>query len=265
MPEFPLDTATALTKISQDRFQSDEGGAYWNFQSAFGGWALAVAYSAVHKACPQDSALASVTASFMKPLPEKGLVIDVRSLREGRRTNFLRTEFHASETSTDVTFAADLVFSDLRDKPLDYAAKFPSVASPEEIERMPDSPGPRFLSRYDQRMCLGKAFSVQDRPHSAVWVRDVSDRPWDTKALLAVSDTPMPRSFFLDTTPRFGATVQYDFHMHCSPTELAQLGSDFVLVEVNADVVRQGRFSQRARIWSREGQLLAVSNQLAFY
>lgn len=265
MPDFPLDTATELTALSDGRRQSNGGAAYWNFQSAFGGWALALAFSAIQQAKPQVGMLASTSAAFMKPLPEKGLVVDIRMLREGRRTNFLRTEFFADEASQAPIFAADMVFSDLRDKALDYTTDFPAVKEPAVSVPIPNSPGPKFLSKYEQRVALGKPFSKQERPHSAVWVRDTSERPWDEKALLAVSDTPMPRTFFLDTMPRFGATVSYDLHVLCSREDLAAQGSDFLLAEVNSDRVGRGRFTQTTRIWSKSGQLLAVSNQLAFY
>lgn len=261
----PLDQAIELTPLSDGRLQSDGGGAYWNFQSAFGGWALALACSAIQKANSQTGDLASVTASFMKPLPEQGLVVDVRTLREGRRSNFYRTEFFADAASHEPTFAADLVFCDLRDKPLEYSATAPDVLPLAKSEPIPDSPGPRWLNKFEQRVCLGKPFSKQERPHSAVWVRETSGRPWDHKSILAVSDTPMPRTFFLDAMPRFGATVQYDLHMHCSGSDLAALGSEFILVEANADVLGCGRFTQQTRIWSATGQLLAISNQIAFY
>lgn len=265
MSQYPLDEATQLTALSDTRLQSNGGAAYWNFQSAFGGWALALAYSAIQQVKPQDSMLASVNASFIKPLPAEGMVIDVRSLREGRRTNFLRTEFFADEASPEPIFATDMVFSNPRDKELDYMADFPEVMAPEDAPRIPDTPGPKFLSRYEQRLCVGTAFTAQERPRSAAWVRDTADRPWDEKALLAVSDTPMPRTFFLDTTPRFGATVTYDLHGLCTREELAAQGSGFLLVEASSDRVGKGRFSQTTRIWSAQGQLLAISNQLAFY
>ncbi|MEO1648204.1 MAG: thioesterase family protein [Pseudomonadota bacterium] len=265
MTDFPLDNATELETISDTRFKSSAGEAYWNFTSAFGGWALALGYSAVQKACPQTGMLASATASFLKPLPSSGLEIDVRPLREGRRTNFIRTEFSGEGEASDLVFAGDYVFSDMKAKELDYSGDFPEVKAPDEAPRLPDTPGPKFLSRYEQRVALGQPFSAQERPHSAFWVRDTADRPWDAKALLALSDTPMPRTFFLDTTPRFGATVQYDLHVMCSAQELEACGSDFLLVEASSDRVYSGRFSQVTRIWSREGRLLAISNQLAFY
>ncbi|MEM9312098.1 MAG: thioesterase family protein [Pseudomonadota bacterium] len=267
MANFPLDKATALEAVSQTRFKSSGGEAYWNFSSAFGGWALALGYAAVQEARPQTGMLASATASFLKPLPESGMMIDIRLLREGRRTNFVRAEFSPETGAQDdaLVFAADYVFSDIKDKPLDYTCAFPEVIAPEDAPPLPTEPGPKFLSRYDQRVALGQPFTAQERPHSAFWVRDAADRHWDAKALLALSDTPMPRTFFVDTTPRFGATVQYDLHVMCSAEELAACASDYLLVEASSDRVYSGRFSQVTRIWSRDQRLLAISNQLAFY
>ncbi|MEM7689660.1 MAG: thioesterase family protein [Pseudomonadota bacterium] len=265
MTDYPLDTATRLESLSDARLKSSAGEAYWNFTSAFGGWALALGYSAVQQARPQSGMLASATASLLKPLPADGMEIDVRALREGRRTNFIRTEFCGEGDQDAPVFTANYVFSDMKEKALDYTCDFPEVKAPQDSDRLPDTPGPKFLSRYEQRVALGQPFSAQERPHSALWVRDTADRPWDAKALLALSDTPMPRTFFLDSTPRFGATVQYDVHVMCSAEELAACGSDFLLVEATSDRVYSGRFSQVTRIWSPERRLLAISNQLAFY
>jgi len=265
MTQFALDTATKLTSVSDTCVRSDGGEMYWNFQSAFGGWALALGYSAIQQAVPQSAMLASTTASFLRPLPQAEIDIDVRPLRDGKRTSFLRTEFAAKDEADAPLFTANYVFSDMKDKALDYACDFPEVKSPEDSTLLPGTPGPKFLSRYEQRVALGTPFSAQERPHSALWVRDCEDRPWDAKALLAVSDTPMPRTFFVDPTPRFGATVQYDCHVFCSQDDLDAIGSDFLMIEATSDRVFSGRFSQTTRIWSPTRKLLAISNQIAFY
>ena len=265
MSDYSLDTATALSQTAEMQFQSEGGDAYWNFQSAFGGWALALGFSAVSRAVPDAPTLASVTASFLQPLPQDPITIDVRTLRQGRRTQFHRAEFSNPVKSDDPIFTADYVLSDMKEKPLDYSCEFPDVKPPEDAPRLPDTPGPKFLSRYEQRVAMGKPFSAQERPASAFWVRDAAGRPWDEKALLAVSDTPMPRTFFVDPTPRFGATVTYDLQVFCTRDDLAELGDGFVLVEATSDRVFSGRFAQTTRIWSPSKKLLAISNQLAFY
>ena len=42
MSSYPLDAATELETLSETRLKSTGGEAYWNFTSAFGGWALAL-------------------------------------------------------------------------------------------------------------------------------------------------------------------------------------------------------------------------------
>ncbi|WP_067489453.1 acyl-CoA thioesterase II [Erythrobacter sp. CCH5-A1] len=265
MAQYTLDQATNLTQLDDGTFLSPDGAAYWNFRSAFGGWALALAFEAARAARPGLPLLASTTAHFMKPLPEHGLALAVRLMRTGRRTDFLRVEGFAQEDRQAPLFAVDFVFSNAQDGALDYTAACPTVAAPEECDVLPTTPGPRWLANYEQRLALGKPFSAQERPRSVAWVRDASGRPWDEKAILALSDTPMPRTFFLDPAPRFSSTVTYGLHLMCTRAELEQLGSGFLLVETDAPRVARGRFTQDVRVWSPTGQLLAVSNQLAFY
>lgn len=265
MAQYPLDQATDLTVLDDGMFLSPDGAAYWNFRSAFGGWALALALEAAHAARPGLPLLASATAHFLKPLPEHGLALGVRLMREGRRTDFLRVEGFAQEDQQNPLFTVDFVFSDAREGALDYTAACPEVAAPEDCDLLPATPGPRWLANYEQRLAVGKPFSAQERPRSVAWVRDASGRPWDEKAILALSDTPMPRTFFLDPAPRFSSTVTYGLNLMCTRAELEALGSGFLLVETDAPRVARGRFTQDVRVWSAAGQLLAVSYQLAFY
>lgn len=265
MTDYPLDTATRLQARDDGCFESAGGAAYWNFQSAFGGWALALALEAARAGNDAPKLVASATAHFMKPLPEAGIILAVRVLREGRRTDFIRVEAGAAGEGAAPLFAADFVFCDPREAALDYTADFPLVAQPQDSALLPSSPGPRWLANYEQRMAVGTPFSAQERPRTVAWVRDASGRPWDEKGLLALSDTPMPRTFFLDPAPRFTATVSYDFHLFCTRAELEALGNGFLLVETDSPRVACGRLTQEVRIWSEDGRLLAVSHQLAFY
>ena len=130
---------------------------------------------------------------------------------------------------------------------------------------LPATPGPRWLAHYEQRLALGKPFSAQPSPHSAIWLRDLNGRPWDAKGLLAASDTPMPRTFFVDETPRFGSTVTYTLQVFAGSEELALLGSEPLLIEANGDTIQHGRYSQATYIWSVGGRLLATSYQLGFF
>ncbi|MEW6574732.1 MAG: hypothetical protein AB1408_00090 [Pseudomonadota bacterium] len=93
-------------------------------------------------------------------------------------------------------------------------------------------------------------------------------RDWGKVAFgrpLPSSSDCLPRTFLLVEIPRFSTTVTYCFHMHASKDDLSRLGSNPILVEANSPQLSNGRLSQDTHIWSVDGQLLAVSNQLAFY
>jgi hypothetical protein len=261
----PLDAATQLEPAADGCFQVVPSADYWNFESAFGGWGLALAEEAVRSALDERAPVASVNALFLKPLSGELLWVRPRLLRRGRRAGFYRVEISADEEGTDVVLSVDLVFAEPASSTLEYIRAFPSVSSIDESPVMPSSPGPRWLAHYEQRIALGKPFSAQESPHSAIWLRDLEGRPWDAKGLLAASDTPMPRTFFLDETPRFGSTVTYTLQVFASPEELAMLGREPLLIEANGDAIRHGRYSQVTYIWSAGEKLVATSYQLGFF
>lgn len=265
MNQFPLDAATQLESFADGCFKIAPSEDYWNFESAFGGWGLALVEEAVRAAFDEQAPLASVNAAFLKPLVGESLWVRPRLLRRGRRAGFYRVEISVEEEGADVLLGVDLVFAGPSSSSLEYSRLFPSVSSIDDSPVMPSSPGPRWLAHYEQRIALGKPFSAQASPHSAIWLRDLNGRPWDAKGLLAASDTPMPRTFFVDETPRFGSTVTYTLQVFANPEELASLGTEPLLIEANGDAIQHGRYSQATYIWSADKKLLATSYQLGFF
>ncbi len=261
----PLDAATRLAASADGCFQIAPSEDYWNFESAFGGWGLALVEEAVRTAFDECAPLASVNAAFLKPLAGESLWVRPRVLRRGRRAGFYRVEISGNDEGTDIVLGVDLVFAEPSSSSLSYSRTFPSVKSIDESPVMPSSPGPRWLAHYEQRIALGQPFSAQESPHSAIWLRDLNGRPWDAKGLLAASDTPMPRTFFVDETPRFGSTVTYTLQVFAGPGDLALLGTEPLLIEANGDAIQHGRYSQSTYIWSAGGKLVATSYQLGFF
>lgn len=262
---FPLDQATVIHQPNGGRHVVDAAPEYWNLQSGFGGWALATALAAVRHIHGETRPLASMSATFLKPLTAQRYLVTARELRKGRTASFYRVEFADEAKADECVFASDCVLSSGKASPISFVAPFPHVTPWQDAPVLPTSPGPRWLSQYEQRVARGTPFTRQESPSSAMWLRDASERAWDEKALIAASDTPMPRSFFLDTTPRFGATVTYNLHIIATPDDIDQLGQNAILVAADSPAVRMGRFSQDTQLWSAEGHLLAVSNQLSFF
>lgn len=125
--------------------------------------------------------------------------------------------------------------------------------------------GPKWMSHYSQRNITGQPFTRQPSPRGLFWLAERDGRHWDEKSVVAVSDAFMPRIFFADTTPRFGATVSLSLHLFATGAEFAAAGSDPLLLEGDRDLIGHGLYDQRGKVWSSAGHLLAVANQVAFY
>jgi acyl-CoA thioesterase len=164
-------------------------------------------------------------------------------------------------------FSADVIMSKRPETDIVHMVTMPDVTPPEETDRLafPAGMGPRWFGHYDQRIAIGTPFTVQEQPKTAVWMRDGDGRPLDTKGLVAISDVPMPRAFFLADTPRFSSTVSYSLYLFATDEELQAIGNAHLLVESHSERIRNGTADQRARIWSPSGDLLAVTSQIAFF
>lgn len=204
---FPLDSATAITAEADGSLTASNSEDYWNATSAFGGWGLALAYEGVVSRADDLPPLANATAHFYRALKAESFAIDVRPIRKGRRAAFYRVEIASGDDRGELVLAVDFTFSGMRESKLDYSRPYPNVRAISDGPELPSGGmAPRWLQHYDQHIAAGQPFSAQEHPTSAIWVADKYDRPWDAKSLLAASDTPMPRTFFVDTMPRFSST-----------------------------------------------------------
>ncbi|HAH10971.1 MAG TPA: hypothetical protein DCL54_14795 [Alphaproteobacteria bacterium] len=263
---FALDAATQLQRTAEGEYLVRGELAYWNFNSAFGGWAMAVAQAAVREAGGPDGALISLTAVFPDALKAKDLLVRAAPLREKAKTVFWRVSFtHASEHDGPTVFSADLIVTQRRKTQSTFAAPMPVAPPFADCPIFDASLGPKWMQHYEQRGIEGQPLTVQEHPRNRVWFVERDGRPWDEKGLVAISDAFMPRIFFIDATPRFGATVSFGLHLFAQADDYASAGNAPLLLEGDADAIGDGLYDQRGKLWSGDGRLLAVSNQVALY
>lgn len=262
---YKLDASIKLTPEGGGDFHCDATDAYWNFSGAFGGWAVAVAVEAVSRSEGARGQLASVNAIFPDALSRAPLIVRCRKLRERARTDFWRVEFLDYETPATPLFAADIVMSEPRSSDVGYQPPAPDVTPPEDLKPFPMPGGPQWLVDYEQRLVKGRPFTVAKRPDSISWLREADGRPLDATGLAAISDTYMPRIFFADDKMHMGSTVSYSLSLFATAEELAEVGDDFVLLEADAAVIANAAYDQRGTIRARNGRVLAVTNQIAFF
>ena len=98
-----------------------------------------------------------------------------------------------------------------------------------------------------------------------MWVRDTPSRPLDYPALASISDAFLPRIFMVrgDFSPVATATLSTYFL--ADEAALERQVDRPLLAVCDAAVFRHGFNDQSAQIWSDDGVLLAVSNQLVWF
>ncbi|MEM9168444.1 MAG: thioesterase family protein [Pseudomonadota bacterium] len=262
---FALDAALTLERTGEGRYRAPVSTDYWNFDSAFGGWALALALVAVRAEPDARGDLVSVNAVFPAAIKEGDVDIYVEKISARSRTDFWRVTMRASDAPTTPLFSADIVTSIRKSSDVAFNETAPQAPAPETVDVMPTEIGPRWLKRFEQRQFEGAPFQDNARPRSMTWIRSVDGRPLDAPGLLAVADTPMPRVFFVSKQLRMGSTVSFSLHLMASEAQVASVGDRPLLVETDSDAIRDGAYDQRARLWSPDGALLAVANQIAFF
>ena len=87
----------------------------------------------------------------------------------------------------------------------------------------------------------------------------------DYLQLVFLSDCFAPRIFFVSDGPRPSATLMMSVYFLATARELDAVGDDFVLSEVIGTRAADSAVGSQARFWSREGALLATSEQYCWY
>ena len=108
-------------------------------------------------------------------------------------------------------------------------------------------------------------FQGSQDTRSTAWVRLDPDRPLDAVGLVALADTPTPRLFYITNKPDMIATVSMTVYLHATAEDYAAVGTDYMLVEATGARGGNGFFDQHARMWSRDGRLMATTQQIVNY
>jgi len=262
---YHLDLATRLTPKGDGAFSYPGGGAYLNFDTAFGGWVMALAVEAVQQVEGARGRIVSLNAMFIDAIRDTPLTVKVTSLMKRPRTDFWRVSIAAPDAPDQVVFTADVITSLDRNGDLSFEETRPEAPLPEDVKRAQGFAAPGWFDHIDQRWTIGRPFKVSERPYSITWARDAEERPLDAKLLITLSDAIAPRTFFVSEKPTFGSTISFSVSLFATSDDYKDVGQDFIMIEGDSDVIRAGTYDQRGKLWSRSGRLLAVSNQIAFY
>jgi acyl-CoA thioesterase len=97
------------------------------------------------------------------------------------------------------------------------------------------------------------------------WIREITGRRIDYLQLAYLADAYAPRSFFWSDGPGMSATMSLSVYFVGARAEIDAVGDDYVLTDATGTRGADSTSGQQARLWSRQGALLATTEQLCWY
>ncbi|GAA0483491.1 thioesterase family protein [Parasphingorhabdus litoris] len=261
---FLFDRETALFPREDNQFVAECREIFQNPSgAAFGGWVAAVAARAVEEHPDCAAPIVSLQMSYLSAVAPGEVDIRITLLKSGASTQFWRAELLQRGA---ITNTADIVTSNRKPTDIDFQLTRPDANAMEngiKIDNIPMTPN--WVATYEQYMVQGKPFSDNGSPDTMTWIKQEDGRPIDRISIVAICDTPMPRTFFLSDIPRMGSTVSMSTYIYASEEDIAAAGADHLLLRVSGATVRNSSTDQRVELWSKTGTLLATSNQIGFF
>ncbi|RPH45665.1 MAG: thioesterase family protein [Burkholderiales bacterium] len=263
----PLDAALALDPLGEHRFGGRTTAPWANMVGPFGGITAAVLLQAAldHPARLGDPL--ALTVNFAGPVADGAFEIDARPARTNRATQHWSLSLHQGD---HVVSTASAVFAVRRDTWAAPELTMPEVPPAAEVAVATPRAGIEWANRYEMRFVEGgwpDLDAGDELPHSrtAMWIRDLPERPLDAPALAAISDAFYPRVFRRRRRFTPIGTVSITTLIHADPRALAAQGARPVLACARGVRFSQGFFEQRAEVWGDDGTLLASSIQIVYY
>jgi acyl-CoA thioesterase len=273
MVEHPLDEALSLDVVEPGRFHGRTTPQYWNMAGPFGGVTGALMLRAVLDHPEAQGRPVALTVNFCGAVAEGDFEITARLVRGGRSTQHWQVEM--TQEGRGVATTASVVMGVARETWGHRSAGPPSIPAPEAVPLFPTAIRNGWTAQYEMRFAAGApTFPQADAPRapddirsglSHLWVRDAPPRPLDYPALAALSDSFILRIVQVrgDLPPTATATLTTYFL--ADPADLARQGGDYLLGVANSRAFAHGFHDQIAELWSRDGELLAVSTQMVWF
>lgn len=232
-------------------------------RSAFGGLTGAIVTQAMRQQVESERRLRSLQVTFVGPAPLGSNQVDVTPLREGGSVTHMQAELSQND---EVSVTAVAAYGKSRESAYSVPpiARPQGLTGPDELKPMPFIPGvvPNFVQHFDFRWATGSGpFTGAKVPENKVWIRMDSDREIDEVGIVAMADALPPPALSMPNKPCPGSSLSW--YLELLPVQAKGKLSDWWLVDYVCDAGADGYFNQNARIWAPDGQLVAISRQVA--
>src|SRR5579871_167943 len=257
MPLTPVGPGRWTTLAGEE--WSNPGGGLW------GGYAIGLCVRVVEAEPEALGEPLSLTLAYAAGLPAGPIDIRTQRIRQGGSVGVWEVELLPGG-SDDVGVHAIVTMARRPKTPAFAFATMPEAPAPESLPAPVMSEGARHYgaATFERRGLEGFPPAPGASSRSLTWVRSLRG-PFDKALLGMATDNSAPRAMYaLGHTIRT-TTLSLTAYLHATAEELAAIGEDFILCECEGRVGGGGASDERSSYWSRDGRLLATSEQLAWY
>ena len=259
-----LDRSLGVDATGPGEWRANADPAYEATNGQFGGWSAALLLRAPLAEPRASGTPSALTIHFLSTVPPgRELSIRTELRHDGRSLSFWQAELRA-KGQPELLGLATLVLSNRRESDRFDELRMPVAPDPESLERF-RPPAGRFGERMDLRPVIGHPPFDQATTRSVFWVREETSRAVDAVQLSYLADVGAPRIFLRSSGPRPSATLTLSIYFHATAEEVAAVGDDYVLSELNGTRAEASTFGSRGELWSRQGKLLATMEQLCWF
>ena len=262
-----FDLDTALTALGGGRFAARMDLGWWIERGPNGGYVAATILRGLQDAVAHpERTPRSFTVHYLAPPHEGPVELHTTLERAGRQLSFVTGRLVQGDRVLALAQAAFAIalagpeFRDLQPPDAPPPEAVPPTAQPELGAPVP------MRDRYEMRWCIGAPpFSGASLAVAGGWIRLVEPRPSDPVLLAALCDAWMPPVFSRVSERLLVPTIDLTIHFRAPagpPRPVAQ-DDGWHLVVFRSQVASDGFIEEDGEVWSRTGQLLAHSRQLA--
>ncbi len=264
----------ALRARDDGTYDGSTDPAYTNLIGPFGGWIAGVLLAGVLAEPHLEGDPISSSTTFAAAIADGPFVVRPERVRTNRSTEFWTSTIEQHAEDGQVRRAtASIALAKRRPMRSFSVARAPEAPPPETLERIdPGRLGSAWLRKFDMRPVRGHPLVRRasaprdDTVHSMVgWVREVEGTTLDFVTLTALCDTTFPQIFGLVRERVPISTIVMNCFFHVTSAELADIGSEYILSEATISIARDGFFDERTMLWSRDGRLVATTEQIVWY
>lgn len=229
----------------------------------FGGWTSALLLKAVLDHPDASGSASTMTVNFIERIvPGETIILAATRLGGGRSLAHWRCDVRREQDSA-LLATATVVLANRRETDQAIDAVIPDAPPPDDLP-LSHPPGP-FGRQVETRVIHGAPPFNRPDMRSLSWTREASGRAVDAVQLAFLADVYAPRVFHISAAPRPSSTVTLAITYLAGTDELAAVGDDYVLSEVEGTRIEQAQAGSRLKLWSSRGTLLATSEQLCWF